>query len=193
MTKTLKTVMTAASILFATRSVIAAGPTTQPVAEPLQYTLKNIDGKETNLADYKGKVVMIVNVASKCGFTKQYAGLEKLYEKYKDQGFVVLGFPANNFKGQEPGSDEDIKAFCTATYGVQFPIFSKISVKGDDIAPLYKLLTEPATNGQFAGPIGWNFTKFLVGKDGRVYARFASKVTPEDKELVGAVEDGLKK
>ncbi|MGC4031506.1 MAG: glutathione peroxidase [Tepidisphaeraceae bacterium] len=193
MTKTFKTLMTAASILFATRSVIAAGPTTQPAAEPLQYTMKNIDGKETDLAQYKGKVVMIINVASKCGFTKQYTGLEKLYEKYKDQGFVILGFPANNFKGQEPGSDEEIKTFCTATYGVTFPIFSKISVAGTDQSPLYKLLTEPATNGQFAGPIGWNFTKFLVGKDGHVYARFASKVTPEDKELVGALEDGLKK
>ena len=158
---------------------------------PLDFKMKDIDGKDVNLADYKGKVVMLINVASKCGFTKQYTGLEKLYEKYKDQGFVIIGFPANNFGGQEPGSNEEIKQFCTGKYNVTFPMMSKISVKGDDKAPLYKFLTESPTAGDFAGDIGWNFTKFLVDRNGQVFARFASKTTPEDPQLTGAVEKAL--
>jgi len=168
-----------------------AAPDTK-AASPLDFTMKDIDGKDLNLADYKGKVVMIVNVASKCGFTPQYKGLEALYEKYKDKGFVILGFPANNFKSQEPGTDAQIKQFCTATYNVSFPMFSKISVKGDDQAPLYKLLTSKDANGDFAGDIGWNFTKFLVGKDGKVYARFGSSTKPDDAKVVEAIEKGLK-
>ena len=158
---------------------------------PLQYTLKDIDGKDVNLADYKGKVVMIVNVASKCGFTKQYEGLEKLYNDYKDKGFVILGFPANNFGGQEPGTDEEIKTFCSSKYSVTFPMFHKLSVAGTDQAPLYKFLTEKDTAGEFSGKIGWNFTKFLVDKNGHLYARFASPTKPSDKELVDAVEKGI--
>ncbi|MGN6627450.1 MAG: glutathione peroxidase, partial [Tepidisphaeraceae bacterium] len=134
----------------------------------LAFTMKDIDGHDVNLADYKGKVVMIVNVASRCGFTPQYKGLEAIYEKYKDKGFVILGFPANNFKSQEPGSDADIKAFCTAKYNVSFPMFSKISVKGDDKAPLYQFLTQSETAGDFGGEIGWNFTKFLVDRNGQL-------------------------
>lgn len=171
---------------------------TAPVADkseakpsPLDFKMKDIDGKEVNLADYKGKVVMLINVASNCGYTKQYKGLEALYEKYKDQGFVIVGFPANNFGGQEPGSDEEIKKFCTSKFSVTFPMMSKISVKGDDKAPLYKFLTESPTAGDFAGDIGWNFTKFLVDRNGQVFARFASKTTPEDAELTGAVEKAL--
>ena len=167
-------------------------PTTAPSAEsPLKFTMKDIDGHDVRLADYKGKVVMIVNVASRCGFTPQYEGLEALYRGYKDKGFVVLGFPANNFGGQEPGTEADIKAFCTGKYDVTFPMFSKISVKGADQHPLYQYLTGKPTDGDFAGDIGWNFTKFLVGKNGQVYARFASNTKPQDPTLIAAVEKGL--
>ena len=168
----------------------SAKPTTAP-ASPLDYTVKDIDGKDVNLADYKGKVVMVVNVASKCGYTPQYEGLEKLYKKYADQGFVIIGFPANNFKSQEPGSDADIKAFCTAKYNVTFPMMSKISVKGDDKAPVYKFLTEKQTNGDFAGDITWNFNKFLLDRNGVVMARFESKTKPEDPAVTGAIEKAL--
>lgn len=166
----------------------SASPSTQP-AGVLDFTMKDIDGKDVNLADYRGKVVMFVNVASKCGFTPQYEGLEKTYEKYKDKGFVIIGFPANNFKSQEPGSDAEIKQFCTSKYNVTFPMMSKISVKGDDIHPLYKKLT--TEDGDFNGEIGWNFTKFLVDKNGQVYARFASKTKPDDAAVTQAIEKGL--
>ena len=161
-------------------------------AGPLAFTLKDIDGKDVNLADFKGKVVMIVNVASRCGFTPQYKGLEAIYSKYKDQGFVILGFPANNFGGQEPGSEAEIKTFCTSKYDVTFPMFSKVSVKGDDKTPLYAYLTGKDTNGDFAGEIGWNFTKFLVDKGGHVFARFGSSTKPDDSKVVEAIEKALK-
>lgn len=157
----------------------------------LNFTMDNIEGKPVNLADYQGKVILMINVASKCGHTKQYAGLEKLYEKYKDQGLVILGFPANNFGGQEPGSDEEIATFCKKNYGVTFPLFSKISVKGDDKAPLYQYLTEEKTNAQSPGEVKWNFEKFLIGKDGQIAGRFVSKVQPDSEELVGAIEKQL--
>ena len=168
-------------------------PSTQPTAMtagPLNYTMKDIDGHDVNLADYRGKVVMIVNVASRCGFTPQYQGLEDLYKTYSDRGFVILGFPANNFNHQEPGDDAEIKTFCSSKYMVTFPMMSKISVAGDDQAPLYALLTGPQ-NGAFAGPIGWNFTKFLVDRNGQVYARFPSKTKPSDKVVTDAIEAGL--
>jgi len=150
--------------------------------------IKDIDGKETSLKAYQGKVVLIVNVASRCGYTPQYTGLEKVYEKYKDQGFVILGFPANNFGAQEPGTNEEIKTFCSSKYNVTFPMYAKISVKGADIHPLYQFLTtSPAT----AGDVKWNFTKFLVGKDGKVIARFEPAVTPESPEVTGAIEKAL--
>jgi len=176
---------------------IIKDPSTQPAASsdkpasPLDFVMKDIDGKEVKLADYRGKVVLIVNVASKCGFTPQYTGLEKLYEEYKDQGFVILGFPANNFHSQEPGTDEDIKTFCTSKYNVTFPMMSKISVKGDDQAPLYKFLTDPTTDGDFAGDITWNFNKFLVDRNGNVIARFASNTKPDAAPLVDAVVKAL--
>lgn len=154
----------------------------------LNYTVKNIEGKDINLADYQGKVILMVNVASKCGYTKQYTGLEALYKKYKDQDFVILGFPANNFGSQEPGSDEQIAEFCESKFGVTFPMFSKISVKGDDKAPLYQFLTDEKTNPGHAGEVKWNFEKFLIGKDGKVVGHYASKVAPESEELVGAIE-----
>jgi glutathione peroxidase len=151
-----------------------------------EFTLNSIDGKPAPLSAYQGKVVLIVNVASRCGFTPQYAGLEALYEKYKDRGFVILGFPANNFGAQEPGTNEEIKTFCSSKYNVTFPMYSKISVKGDDKAPLYQFLT--ATGAE----IQWNFTKFLVDQNGKVIARFEPKVTPESSEVAEAIEKALR-
>src|ERR1035438_2322006 len=136
-----------------------------------EFTLNSIDGQPVSLAQFKGQVVLIVNVASRCGFTPQYAGLEALYEKYKDRGFVVLGFPANNFLWQEPGTNEEIKSFCSTKYNVTFPMYSKISVKGDDKAPLYQFLTDKGVNPNTGGEIKWNFTKFLVARDGTVISR----------------------
>ncbi|MFY9555818.1 MAG: glutathione peroxidase [Blastocatellia bacterium] len=155
------------------------------------FSLKDIDHKEVSLSQYRGKVVMIVNVASRCGFTPQYEGLQKVYLKYKDRGLVILGFPANNFGFQEPGSDEEIKTFCSSKYSVTFPIFSKISVKGDDIHPLYKLLTSKETNPEFGGDIRWNFSKFLVDKNGKVVARFDPAVKPESDQVAQAIEKAL--
>lgn len=178
---------------MATRAVVSA-PTTRPadVQSPLDFTVKNIDGHDVNLRQYRGDVVLIVNVASKCGNTPQYAGLEAMYKKYHDQGLVILGFPANNFGHQEPGTDSQIKTFCTSTYDVTFPMFSKISVKGDDIAPLYQYLIHVQTTPKPAGDVSWNFEKFLVGRDGKVIARFAPKVKPENPELADAVASALK-
>jgi len=166
----------------------------QPLIEKAIYdfVMKDIDGHEVKLEQYRGKVLLIVNVASKCGFTPQYAGLQKLYLKYKDQGFYVLGFPANNFLSQEPGTDEEIKNFCSITYDVTFPMFAKISVKGKDKHPLYRFLTEEATNLEFAGEISWNFNKFLVDKNGKIIARFGSKIKPEDEQIITAIEAALK-
>jgi glutathione peroxidase len=158
-----------------------------------EFTLKSIDGKTTPLANYKGKVVMIVNVASRCGYTPQYTQLEAVYEKYKGQGLVILGFPANNFMGQEPGTDEEIKTFCSTKYNVSFPLFSKISVKGDDKAPLYQFLTDKTANPTTGGEIGWNFTKFLVDRDGKVIQRFDTKTKPDAPEVISAIEAALKK
>ena len=155
------------------------------------FTLNSIDGKPAPLADYKGKVVMIVNVASQCGYTPQYTALEAIYEKYKDQGFVILGFPANNFGAQEPGTNEEIKTFCSRKYSVKFPMYSKISVKGDDQAPLYSYLTKETGPG-VAGDVKWNFTKFLVDKNGKVVQRFEPAVTPDSKEVTAAIEKELK-
>ena len=155
------------------------------------FTLNSIDGQPTPLSTFKGKVVLLVNVASRCGFTPQYAGLESLYEKYKDRGFAIVGIPANNFGGQEPGTNQEIKTFCNAKYHVSFPMMAKVSVKGDDITPLYAFLTDKSANPETGGEIGWNFTKFLVGPDGKVIARFDSKVEPESAEVTSAVEKAL--
>ncbi len=156
------------------------------------FTLNDIDGKAVPLSQYKGKVILVVNVASKCGYTKQYAGLQQLYEKYKDNGLIILGFPANNFFRQEPGTDSEIKTFCTTKFNVTFPLFSKISVKGKDIHPLYQYLTSPEENGEYGKPIKWNFNKFLIGKDGETIARFPSKVAPMDTSLIDALNEALK-
>jgi len=167
--------------------------TTLMAAEKTVYdfTLNSIDGQPTPLSSFKGKVVLLVNVASRCGYTPQYAGLEALYEKYKNRGFVIVGIPANNFGAQEPGSNQEIKTFCTAKYHVTFPMMAKVSVKGDDITPLYAFLTDKSAHPDTGGEIGWNFTKFLVGPDGKVIARFDSKVTPDSPELTSAVEKAL--
>jgi len=160
---------------------------------PLQYTVKDIDGKEIPLSQYQGKVILIVNVASKCGNTPQYKQLEELHKKYADKGLVILGFPANDFLKQEPGTDAQIKEFCTSTYHVEFPMFSKIVVKGDGQADLYKNLTSKDTNPKFAGDITWNFEKFLIGRDGQVINRFTPKTKPDAPAVVKAIESELEK
>jgi glutathione peroxidase len=164
------------------------------VTKPLDFTMKDIDGKEVNLAKkYDGKVVLLVNVASKCGLTPQYKELEKLHEKYSEKGLRVVGIPANNFGKQEPGTESEIKEFCSTKYGVKFDMLSKISVKGDDIHPMYKFLTSKETNPKFPGDITWNFEKFLVDKNGQVVARFTPKTTPDDKKVVETIEKELAK
>lgn len=153
------------------------------------FTMKTIDGQEKSLADYKGKTLLIVNVASRCGFTPQYKGLEEIYQRYKARGFEVLGFPANNFMGQEPGTDQEIKEFCSLKFHVTFPMFAKISVKGKDIDPLYQYLTKESGH---KGDIQWNFNKFLVGPDGYVVARYGSAADPASPKLVEEIERTLK-
>ncbi len=150
------------------------------------FEMKTIDGRQVSLADFKGKTLFLVNVASKCGFTPQYSALEALYRKYKDRGLVVIGVPANNFGGQEPGTNEEIATFCKRTYDVSFPMMAKVSVKGDDQAPLYRYLTSHT-----GGDIKWNFTKFLIGPDGMILSRFEPKVTPDSPEVVAAIEKAL--
>jgi glutathione peroxidase len=177
-----------------------------------EISVRTIDGRETTLGAYKGKVALVVNVASKCGLTPQYEGLQKLYAKYRDRGLVVLGFPANDFAGQEPGTNDEIKGFCTLNYGVDFPMFEKIVVTGEGKHPLYKALTaaqpKPVAENPgefrkkligFGLPVTsepevlWNFEKFLVGKDGRVVGRFSPETTPESPALTAAIEAELAK
>ena len=171
-----------------TRSV-AADPAPK---SPLDFTVKNIDGKDVPLSKYKGQVVMIVNTASKCGFTPQYDDLEAIYEKYKSQGFVVLGFPSNDFGHQEPGTDSEIKTFCTSKHNVKFDMFSKIDVLGEGQAPLYSFLTGKDTDPKFAGKISWNFNKFLIDRNGNVIARFESVVKPTSAAVSIPLEAALK-
>ena len=189
-----------ATVLALTASVFAAkevkqvikDPTDKPGATtPLQFTMKDIDGKETKLSDLKGKVVMFVNVASKCGNTPQYTALEAVFEKYKDKGLVIVGVPANNFGGQEPGTDTKIKEFCSSKYHVTFMMLSKVSVLGNDKTDLYKYLTEKETAGDFAGEVEWNFTKFLIDRNGNIMARFGNKLKPDDEKVTGAIEKAL--
>jgi glutathione peroxidase len=194
-------VLGAAAALFAGPPApvnIANEPTKEPAmskdnqpAGPLDFKVNDIDGKPVDLKKYRGKVVMIVNVASRCGFTPQYKGLEALYKKYQSQGFVILGFPANNFNHQEPGSNEEIKTFCSSKYDVTFPMMAKISVAGDDQAPLYKWLTNKETASEFGMPIGWNFTKFLVDRNGNLIARWASQTKPEDPQVGREIEKAI--
>lgn len=157
----------------------------------LDFKMKDIDGKEVDLAKYKGDVVLIVNTASFCGNTPQYAGLEKLYQTYKGKGFTVLAFPANEFGKQEPGSNQEIKEFCTSKYHVSFPVFSKIVVKGEGIDPLYAYLTSKESNPKFGGAVTWNFAKFLVNRKGEVIGRFDPREKPESPKVVAAIEAAL--
>lgn len=151
--------------------------------------LKDIDGKDTSLKAYEGKVLLIVNVASKCGFTPQYEGLEAIQKKYQAKGFTVLGFPCNDFGSQEPGSAEEIKTFCSSKYNVTFPLLAKLHVKGAEQHPLYAVLT--GKDSPFPGDIKWNFGKFVIGRDGKILKRFDSKAKPESEEVTGAIESAL--
>jgi glutathione peroxidase len=171
--------------------LIAEFPGEEPHPNVLDFTVRTIDGDSVSLRTYEGNVLLIVNVASRCGNTPQYAGLEKLQRTYGDRGFRVLGFPANDFGRQEPGTDAEIKEFCTTTFGVTFDMFSKISVKGEAIHPLYEFLTAEETNPGFAGEIRWNFQKFLVDPEGNIVGRFAPSMEPLAPELVSVLEKSL--
>lgn len=159
-----------------------------PVSSLYDFTMKDIDGREVKLSDYRGKVLLIVNVASQCGFTKQYAGLEALYQRYRERGLVVLGFPSNDFMGQEPGTEAEIKQFCTLNFGVTFPLFAKISVKGKSIHPLFAYLTDKSIHPEHGGAISWNFNKFIIDREGRVVARFGSRTAPEAPEMAAVLD-----
>ncbi|HET9995190.1 MAG TPA: glutathione peroxidase [Candidatus Acidoferrum sp.] len=172
-------------LLFCAVAVMAADKSVY------DFTLNSIDGQPAPLAAYKGKVVLLVNVASRCGYTPQYTALEAVYEKYKDRGLVIVGIPANNFGAQEPGSNQEIKTFCSSKYHVTFPMMAKVSVKGDDITPLYHFLTDKSARPQAGGEIQWNFTKFLIGPDGRVITRFEPEITPDSPQVTSAIEKAL--
>jgi len=172
-----------AALTMVTALTASAAPTV------LDVPVKNIDGKDTSLKEYKGKVMLVVNVASKCGYTKQYTGLEAIQQQYKAKGFTVVGFPCNQFGGQEPGTNEEIKQFCSSKFNVTFPLFDKIEVNGANRHPLYMMLA--GKDSPFPGDIKWNFNKFLIGKDGKILKRFDSKVTPESPEMTAAIEAAL--
>jgi glutathione peroxidase len=172
-------------LLFCAAAVMAADKSVY------DFTLNSIDGQPVPLAAYKRKVVLLVNVASRCGYTPQYTALEAVYEKYKDRGLVIVGIPANNFGAQEPGSNQEIKTFCSSKYHVTFPMMGKVSVKGDDITPLYQFLTDKSAHPQTGGEIQWNFTKFLIGLDGRVITRFEPEITPDSPQVTSAIEKAL--
>jgi glutathione peroxidase len=189
-------IMGLASVVLAAAvgvSVMQNASAAEKVAPALDFTMKTIDGKDRNLADYQGRVVLIVNVASKCGLTPQYEALETVHKKYDEKGLSVLGFPANEFGKQEPGTDEEIATFCKDSYGVDFDMFSKIVVKGEGQHPFYKFLTSKETNPKFPGDIRWNFEKFLVGRNGEIVARFAPPVKPDSEEVIAAIEAELAK
>jgi glutathione peroxidase len=189
-----------ALVSFITRPACACGSDGEVFVENgikatsvLDFTMTDIDGKDVKLKKFKGNVLLLVNTASQCGYTPQYEGMQATYTKYKDQGFEILGFPANNFGGQEPGTEAEIKEFCTLKYKVTFPMFAKISVKGDDQHPLYKFLTSEQANPATKGDITWNFNKFLVDRNGKVVARFSSKDKPDGEAVTKAIETELAK
>ena len=181
----------AALLIVSSVAIVSAQDSAKKPTSVLEFHVKDIDGKDVDLAKFKGKVLLIVNTASQCGYTPQYKDLQAIYEKYKDQGFEVLAFPANEFGAQEPGDNQQIKEFCAANYKVGFPLFSKIVVKGDGIHPLYAFLTSEETDPKFAGKIPWNFTKFLVDKKGEVIARFQPADTPTSGKVTGEIEKAL--
>ena len=177
----------AAVVFLAARSSGAEQPATGATS-PLDFTLIANDGTPHPLSQYRGKVVLLVNTASRCGFTKQYSGLQQLWTTYGERGLVVIGIPSNDFLGQDPGTDAEIREFCTRSFGVTFPLMAKVTVKGKDQVPLYRYLT---TESSKPGSIGWNFAKFLVGRDGQVIDRFAPTTGPESKDLIAAIEAAL--
>jgi glutathione peroxidase len=182
------------TLWFVRKSEIHIPVTQTTNALPVFYTfpVETSEGTTTNLAPYKGKAVLVINVASKCGFTPQYEGLQKLYETYAKQGLVLLGFPSNDFMGQEPGTNAEIQQFCTLTYGVTFPIFGKVSVKGEKQHPLFVWLTDKTLHPELGGPVSWNFNKFLIDRNGKLIARFGSRTKPDDPELIKAIEKAVK-
>ncbi|HEV3438824.1 MAG TPA: glutathione peroxidase [Gemmata sp.] len=190
----MKSLHVAATAVFLAGCAIVATGEEKNVTSPLDLKMKGIDGKEMDLAKLKGKVVLIVNVASKCGYTPQYKGLQELFSKHEKDGFVILGVPANDFREQEPGTDQEIKEFCTTNYKVTFPMTSKVVVKGTDKTELYKILTTatPDKAGKVT-EVGWNFEKFLIGRDGKVVGRFKSAVAPDSEELIKAIKTELEK
>jgi len=179
--------LAAATVVFAASACSAAPIKESKMPSPLDFKMTGIDGKEVDLTKYKGKVVLFVNVASQCGYTKQYTGLQAIYEKYEKKGFVVIGVPANDFGSQEPGTNEEIVKFCSSKYNVTFPMLAKVSVKGKEKTPLYEFLTSKDTNPNYAGEIGWNFEKFLVNKKGEVVGKYKSGIAPESDELIKAI------
>lgn len=193
----MKTLFTFVVVTLLTFNSISAQETTATTDETdvptaLNFTMKSIDGEDVELKDYQGKVVLIVNVASKCGLTPQYEGLQALHEEYADEGLAILGFPCNQFGKQEPGTLEEIKEFCSANYGVEFDMFSKIDVNGDTQCDLYKYLTSLDTEPAKKGKISWNFEKFLIGRDGEVIGRYSPRTKPNDDDFVEVVKEALK-
>lgn len=192
--KNLRRALAGAAVLAVTAALVSAEDQGAKKVPPvLDFTMKRLDGKPLPLSQYQGKVVLFVNVASKCGYTPQYKGLEALHEKYAAQGLAVVGVPSNDFGRQEPGSAEEIAEFCAKNYGVKFDLTEKVVVKGNGQCPLYKFLTSSETNPKFAGPIKWNFNKFLVGRNGEIVGRFDSNMKPESDTLVKAIEAELAK
>jgi len=183
--------MSAALLVSIPWAMVSAQTPSKKPTSVLDFTMKDIDGKDVPLAKFQGKVLLIVNTASQCGYTPQYKGLQEIYQKYKDQGFEILAFPANEFGAQEPGTDDQIKLFCSSRFQVTFPLFSKIVVKGKGIHPLYEFLTNESTDPKHAGPIPWNFAKFLVNRKGEVVSRFQPGIKPDSTELNGAIEKAL--
>ena len=183
--------------LFLSLALAFGALTTMAIADDhecaLDFKAKTIDGETVDLEDYEGNVVLVVNTASQCGLTPQYAGLQELYEKHKDKGFVVLGFPCNQFGSQEPGSEAEIKQFCSTKYKVSFPMFSKVDVNGDQAAPIYKYLTSKDVQPAGKGEVSWNFEKFLIDREGNLIHRFAPRTKPDDAELVKAIDSALAK
>ena len=183
------------TVLFALLNIVIASDNSSKknmgdkMESVYEFTVKDIKGNDLSLSKYKGKVLLIVNVASKCGYTRQYSGLQNIYEKYKDKGFEILAFPCNDFGGQEPGSNEEIAEFCSVNFNVTFPIFDKVKVLGDDKSPLFKFLTDSIQSN--SGDINWNFEKFLISKNGNIVNRFKSSVEPESEELISQIEEEL--
>lgn len=187
----LLTVLGLSGLMIFASAVQAAEKEKKDVPPTLNHTMKSLDGKDVDLSKYLGKVVLIVNTASECGLTPQYEGLQQLHKEYADEGLAILGFPCNQFGKQEPGTAKQISTFCTENYGVKFDMFAKVDVNGEDAAPLFKYLTSPETNGKFAGPVKWNFNKFLLNRKGEVVARFEPRTSPESEEVQKAIATEL--